>query len=115
MMWMTIMLIISTMAKATMDNIGRNQWYGWWNKNNSSKYKYKNGDSKQGPKFFGSTTFLVWTTDGWHFFQMIYLNCLIFSLLLWEPQINVVMDFLIASTTFKISFELFYRIIDRLW
>ncbi len=28
--------------------------------------KWKNGDPKQGEKFFGSSTFLVWTTDGWH-------------------------------------------------
>jgi len=32
--------------------------------------KYKNGDPKQGAKFFGSTTFLVWTTDPYHFTRM---------------------------------------------
>lgn len=39
----------------------------WWNPNISWKNKYKNNDPTQGPKFFGSTTFLVWLTDAWHF------------------------------------------------
>jgi hypothetical protein len=27
------------------------------------------------PKHFGSTTFLVWTTDAWHLFQTIFFAC----------------------------------------
>jgi len=46
----------------------------WFNPKISWKNKYKNNDPKQGAKFFGSTTFLVWTTDAWHFFQMIMLT-----------------------------------------
>ena len=38
----------------------------YWNINQSWVNKYKNGDPNQGPKYFGSTTFLVWTTDGYH-------------------------------------------------
>lgn len=110
-----LVLTISSMSKAVMDNIGKNQWKDWWNKNDSSKYKYKNGDPKQGPKFFGSTTFLVWTTDGWHFFQMIYLNTLFLGLLMWGIKLNLFADFLIVTTYFKISFEIFYRTIDKLW
>ena len=44
----------------------------FWNPEYSSLNKYKNGAPKHGPKFFGATTFLVWTTDAWHLFQMIY-------------------------------------------
>jgi hypothetical protein len=32
--------------------------------------KYKNHDPKQGAKFLGSTSFLVWTTDKYHGIQM---------------------------------------------
>lgn len=32
----------------------------------SWRNKYKNGDPAQGERFFGSTTFLVWTTDLYH-------------------------------------------------
>lgn len=38
--------------------------------------KYKNGDHNQGRRFFGSTTFLVWLTDGFHFFQMVMFTSL---------------------------------------
>ena len=38
----------------------------FWNPSFSWMNKYKNGDYKQGPKYFGSTSFLVWTTDGYH-------------------------------------------------
>jgi len=39
--------------------------------NISWRNKYKNGDPKQGEKFFGSTTFLAFTSDGFHLSQMV--------------------------------------------
>ena len=38
----------------------------YWNPEISWKNKYKNGEPTQGPKHFGSTTFLAWSTDGYH-------------------------------------------------
>jgi len=38
----------------------------FWSPQLSYKNKYKNHDPAQGEKFFGSTTFLVWTTDAYH-------------------------------------------------
>lgn len=38
----------------------------FWNPAKSWPNKYKNGDPAQGPAFFGSTTFLVGATDGYH-------------------------------------------------
>lgn len=38
----------------------------YWQPDISWRRKYRGGDPALGPKFFGSTTFLVWTTDGWH-------------------------------------------------
>ena len=35
----------------------------WFNPAISWKNKYKNGDSEQGEKFFGSSTVFVWITD----------------------------------------------------
>lgn len=42
----------------------------YWNPDISWVNKYKNGDVNQGPKYFGSTSFLVWTTDGYHLLRM---------------------------------------------
>ena len=39
---------------------------GYWNPQQSWKNKYRDKDPAQGPAFFGSTTFLAWTTDGYH-------------------------------------------------
>ena len=38
----------------------------FWQPSQSWPNKWKNGDPTQGPAYFGSTTFLVWTTDGFH-------------------------------------------------
>ncbi len=38
----------------------------YWNPNISWRNKYAGGLSANGPKFMGSTTYLVWTTDGYH-------------------------------------------------
>ncbi len=38
----------------------------WYNPSISWANKYKNGDPSQGAKFFGSTSFLVGTTDAYH-------------------------------------------------
>lgn len=45
---------------------------GWnsrfWDNRESWKNKYRNGDPGQGAAYFGSTTFLAWTTDAKHLF-----------------------------------------------
>lgn len=38
----------------------------YWNPQISWTNKYKNNNPADGPKYFGSTTFLVYTTDGYH-------------------------------------------------
>lgn len=38
----------------------------YWNPYDSWDNKWKNGDPLQGERFFGSSTFLAWTTDGYH-------------------------------------------------
>jgi len=85
------LLIISAASNAAMDILDfkfnssifsevSEKWYNWFNPEESWKNKYKNRDPQQGPAFFGSTTFLVWTTDAWHFFKMIMLSCLTASI-----------------------------------
>lgn len=49
--------------------------------------KYQNGDPLQGPKHFGSTTFLVWTTDGYHLARTMR-STLILSAILTAPDLK---------------------------
>ena len=51
------------------------------NKDVSWRLKWKNRDPNEGPRFFGSTTFLVWLTDGEHLFQ--FLKQLTIASLVW--------------------------------
>ena len=121
-----LLILISSASKAIMDTLQfhydtsvfknvKNQ--NWWNPAVSHLNKYKNRDSRQGRRFFGSTTFLVFLTDAWHFFQEIFLDTLIFSILL-GININVTFKWwywLVAYLLIKIVmgsfFELFYSII----
>lgn len=45
-----------------------------WDAKETWKNKWKNGDPEQGPRFPGSTTVFVFTTDPWHFFKMIMIS-----------------------------------------
>jgi len=126
-----LLLIISGISKSIMDvlqfkfNISifskfKNQNY--WNPSISWMNKYKNNDPTLGPKFFGSTTFLIWSTDAWHFFQMIMLSCLqlipiivltLFLNFLGVEIIRIVLIdigcFIIIKIMFGSVFELFFK------
>ena len=80
---MTIMLIIlsvvfsilSGISKAVMDLSEESKIKGnplFWHKNKSWQNKWKNGDKKQGEKFWLSSTFFVAQTDAWHLFGVLF-------------------------------------------
>jgi hypothetical protein len=53
----------------------------YWNPNISWKNKWKNGNPEEGEAYFGSSTFLVWTTDAWHIFKSCWINLLLLALI----------------------------------
>jgi hypothetical protein len=75
----------------------------FWNESVAWRNKWKNGDQKQGERFFGSSTVFVFLTSGWHLIQEILLVS-IFLLFF-----GFTLEFLIYITLFKITFELLYR------
>lgn len=74
-----LLLIISGVSKAVQDKVNfhfsesifakLNGYF--WNPVYSSLNKWKDGIKKRGEKFFGSSTFLVGSTDAWHLFQTV--------------------------------------------
>ena len=66
---------LSGFAKAICDlsEDGKLKFYKktYWIKAFSWQNKYKNGDKRQGEKFFGSTRWFVAFTDAWHLFGII--------------------------------------------
>jgi hypothetical protein len=70
--------------------------------------KWKNGDRKQGEKFFGSSTFLVWTTDFWHLAKTVMLLCFALAIVCYVPIIHPLLDWIIYWIGFGTIFELFW-------
>lgn len=118
-----ILIAIAAIAKAIQDHCKINSFpdsWTWWNESDSwrNKWDIKHKLSlyegtlrvtdKRKPRFFGSTTFLVWVTDGWHFFQMVYLNCLIVGFWLLDEPWWVM---LICLVGFKVIFQGAYSLI----
>jgi hypothetical protein len=79
-MWIIGLLIvcISAISEAVMDKIQfhydstriksfKNQLF--WNPSISWKNKWKDGEPKNGEKFWGSSTIFVGLTDAWHLFK----------------------------------------------
>ncbi len=123
-----LLLMLCAIANAVMDLSSEKAFqYDWWNKNESWSLKYKNEDYRQGPRFFGSTTFLVFLTDGWHFFQFVFHSSwqmvasiwilkdfssemLVVSQVEWINSLaQLLIVFFSIKIFFSLIFELFYR------
>jgi len=90
----------------------------YWNPELSWTRKYKNGDSAQGEAFFGSTTFLVWTTDGYHLARTVRNVSAMFGILLtpdmkgqrWYIYVIKAMMYSVAYTSgFHLSYSLIFK------
>ena len=86
--------------------------WDWWYMDRSAGLKWKNGkDKTDGEKFFGSSSFLVFTQDFWHLAQFFFLNTMILSIVLYKPMINWWADFMIYAAVMKTVFEICYKYI----
>lgn len=80
--------------------------------------KYKNDDPSQGPKFWGSTTFFVAFTDGWHLLKLIMKIMLVLSIVSYAgasgiyfetPAIRLVLDPVLLYLAWQGGFKLTYK------
>jgi hypothetical protein len=123
--FLSSLVFTSGCFKAVMDtlqfhfstSIFRNQPAQFWNPAVSWINKYTNSVTLA-PKFFGSTTFLVFLTDAWHFFQTFFLEVFFISLVLYKPYFTewhhipgVILDYVLLRSIFGISYTLFYNYI----
>lgn len=80
----------------------------WWDPSKSWVNKWAvNSTTKE--RFFGSSTFLVFLTDAWHFFKMLMLGCL-FAAFLFPVSFYIILLFPII---WGVIFELFYKILKN--
>ncbi len=123
-----ILVAIAGSSKGVMDIIAHHFYdsklvkldHHFWNENlYGYRNKYKNGNKSEGPKFFGSTTFLVAFTSAWHLFQLVMLTSLFAAMVLYSPIFNyhefvvirIIIDFILLRGTFGLFFVLFYNYI----
>lgn len=116
--WMIIeiiLLLIAAVAKAIMDALQFNSLLNrspYWNPTVSwrNKYKFYTGNAATSePAFFGSTTFFVFLTDGWHLMQFIFLNSLFALMILHKQRFGLIIDFIAMRVIFGVIFEITYR------
>lgn len=80
----------------------------FWDNSVAWANKYKNKDPKQGPAFFGSTTFLVMLVDGWHVVKLMWLIHLFLAIVFYNPITPyLALDALILFIVFGLGHELF--------
>ncbi len=110
--------IIAGLSKSLQDICSESNFYNsklitkfnfnpdFWYKSISSKNKWKNGDIKQGEKFFGSSTFLVWLTDFWHFSKALMILFICLTIVFYITIFNWYIDLIIFYLLFTVIFEL---------
>lgn len=77
----------------------------YWDPKISWRNKYKNGDVTQGPRYFGSTTFLVWTTDGYHMTRFVKNTMIVTSIGLGVRQKRKFKDFLVTAIAHTVAYH----------
>lgn len=106
------LIVLAAIFKALMDLSSEDRFNkSWWDKSTGWRNKYKLGKVENGPAFPGSTTVLVFLTDGWHLFQFLFLSCI-------EMAIAIQFDqwwwyFIGIKIILSGSFELIYSQIKK--
>ena len=105
-------LSLAAIVKALMDWSSEDRFpFGspyFWNKSPGAARKWKNGRKQDGERFFGSSTFLVFLTDGWHLLQAGFLSLIFAALVSYQPVVSRLWDFVIFGAGFRIVFQCVY-------
>jgi len=91
------------------ESIFSNYDHCYWSPEISWRRKYKKGDPNQGPRFFLSTTVLVFITDGWHFVK--WLNNRFTDLIILIVSINFLKSELYQSLLLIIAYNIIKGVI----
>lgn len=116
-----LLVVISGIAKAICDLSSDDKIKFkpeiYWVKSKSWVNKWKNGDPKQGEKFWGSSRWFVSFTDAWHLFGLIerisFAIAFILSGLLIASNIWFIFFALGCYILFATTFHIFYTYIFK--
>ena len=102
--------IMDTLAHHFEESSFKNLDKNWWNPIYSGNNKWKNGDKKQGEKFFLSSTLLVGFTEAWHTFKTIRTFLIFLTLGLMEYHF---MQCFYITLCLRILFGIYFTITYR--
>lgn len=95
----------------------KDNWWTRWAGPDSWKNKWKDGSASKGERFWGSSRWFSFVTDGWHFFQMLWSTTFLIVVLIYEPMWDwwgwpiwacYIIEFAILKVVYTASFEIFY-------
>lgn len=121
-----ILIVVASVCNGAMDVIEKHYyrsrlklWFPvlgdkYFNPSTAWQNKYKNGKVADGERFFGSTTFLAFTTDAWHLLKSLMWTCFGAAICaaLWMPEIpsiHPLLVFFILRISGGIAFEITRR------
>ena len=94
---------------ADMNPLFWNPKYSWQN-----KWELSDDGTYTTEKFWGSSRWFVFLTDGWHLFQMIMLTLITLAIIFYNPMHSWWLDFIIYRVAWGLSFELFFaKVLSR--
>jgi hypothetical protein len=112
---------IAAISEAVMDSLAHHFKESWfctfnerfWNPAVSGVNKWKNGDKKQGERFFLSSTLLVGVTEAWHLFKTIRTFTIFCGFGCIEYFFtNSIMVTISSRVVFGIVFTVFYKALE---
>jgi hypothetical protein len=89
----------------------------FWNPQVSWENKYRDWPIDDRPAYFGSTTFLAWTTDGWHMTKTGQLKSMQVAMVLYKPEKEIrkwwwpVADVFVTGVFYSAGFHLSQSIV----
>jgi hypothetical protein len=109
--------ILAASCNSIMDTLQFRYNNSFWSKFNphfwNPKLSWRNkwGKNLSTPKFWGSTTFLVFLTDGWHLFQFLMITFAAIAVVTFEDSFNlgVIINLIIYKIIWSSTFELLFR------
>jgi hypothetical protein len=114
----TILIIISAIANGVMDKISFHHSTSifknlgdFWNPKESWKFKWKNGDKKQGERFPLSSTFLVGFTDAWHAAKFVMRWSMLAAVVSYQETYGFFWDAVFLGALMVFTFGLFFTYI----
>ena len=116
-----ILIIIGAICNAVMDKISFHHGgsvfknlSSFWNPKESWRFKWKNGDKKQGERFPLSSTLLVGFTDAWHAAKFVMRWSMLGAVISYgasEPMFGLFYDAVLMGFMMVFTFGLFFTYI----